>query len=176
MRSPFCTTTSPHKPVVGRRWIHGSVAEDMLKRIRVPSLLIGPESHGFVEPQNGEIKLRRILVPVAPKPDAPPEWTLNVLSSLLSQVGVKEDSLEMIHIAGQMPDILDGTGKTRKIEHLDGPVTETILRVANERKVDLIAMATAGHHGFLDGFRGSTTRQVLARAPCLVLALPLMVR
>jgi nucleotide-binding universal stress UspA family protein len=33
-------------------------------------------------------------------------------------------------------------------------------------------MPTAGRHGFLDALRGSTTEQVLHRAPCALLALP----
>jgi nucleotide-binding universal stress UspA family protein len=158
------------------RWIHGSVAEDVLRRTHVPSLLIGPECQGFVEPKSGEIKLRRILVPIAPAPAPPVAWTLKMLSFLLSHVGVTGDECELIHVAGEMPDVLDTEGKTRKVEHLDGPVIDTILRVATERNVDLIAMATAGRHGFLDGFRGGHTSQVLAQAPCPVLALPLVVR
>jgi nucleotide-binding universal stress UspA family protein len=67
---------------------------------------------------------------------------------------------------------VDGAGKTWKLERFEGPVVETIIRVAKERAVDLIAMATVGKHGFLDGFRGSTTSQVVAQAPCPVLALP----
>jgi nucleotide-binding universal stress UspA family protein len=64
--------------------------------------------------------------------------------------------------------------ETWKVEHLKGPIVETIVRAAKERAVDLIAMATAGNHGFLDGLRGSTTSQVVGDAPCPVLALPLL--
>ena len=37
---------------------------------------------------------------------------------------------------------------------------------------NLIMMATAGHQGFLDALRGSTTERVLRHAPCPVLAVP----
>jgi len=37
---------------------------------------------------------------------------------------------------------------------------------------DMIGMATAGHHGFLDALRGSTTERVLRRSPCPLLAVP----
>lgn len=158
------------------RWMRGSVAEEVLKRTHVPSLWIGPDSPGFVDARTGQMTLRRILMPVAPEPAPPATWTLKVLTSLLSQVGVKANSCEMIHVAGQMPDILDMDGNTRAIEHLDGPVVETIVRVAKERGVDLIVMATAGHHGFLDGIRGGTTSHVLTHAPCPILALPLIQR
>jgi len=147
-------------------------SEEVLRRARVPTLLIGPHSRGFVDAQSGKIRLRRILLPVAPEPEPSPAWTLNMLSSLLSPLGVSGDSFELIHVAGEMPDIMDEAGKTWKVEHLKGPIVETIVRVAKERAFDLIAMATAGNHGFLDGLRGSTTSQVVADAPCPVLALP----
>jgi len=41
---------------------------------------------------------------------------------------------------------------------------------AEEHDVDLLAMTTSGHDGFLDVLRGSTTERVLHRAPCPVLS------
>ncbi len=54
----------------------------------------------------------------------------------------------------------------------EGAVVEQILEHANEPPADLIVMATAGHQGFLDALRGSTTEQVLRQASCPVLAVP----
>jgi nucleotide-binding universal stress UspA family protein len=48
------------------------------------------------------------------------------------------------------------------------------LKAAEHRGVHLVAMPTTGRHGFLDAVRGSTTSQVVARAPCPVLTLPLV--
>jgi nucleotide-binding universal stress UspA family protein len=53
-----------------------------------------------------------------------------------------------------------------------GNVVDEILAAAAECQADLIAMATAGHQGFLDALRGSTTERVLRHAPCPVLAVP----
>jgi DnaJ-domain-containing protein 1 len=53
-----------------------------------------------------------------------------------------------------------------------GDVVSTILKAAEEQQADLIAMPTAGHHGFLDAVRGSTTERVLRHASCPVLAIP----
>jgi nucleotide-binding universal stress UspA family protein len=36
----------------------------------------------------------------------------------------------------------------------------------------MIAMPTAGHHGFIDAFRGSVTQRVLHEAPGPILAMP----
>jgi len=47
-----------------------------------------------------------------------------------------------------------------------------ILEAAGEQQADLIAMPTAGHQGFLDVVRGSTSERLLRHAPCPVLAIP----
>jgi len=49
-------------------------------------------------------------------------------------------------------------------------IMETILRAAREQGTDMIVMPTAGHHGFIDALRGSTTERVSRQAPCPVLA------
>jgi nucleotide-binding universal stress UspA family protein len=36
----------------------------------------------------------------------------------------------------------------QSVEVVDGPIEETILRVAQDYHADMIAMPTAGHHGF----------------------------
>jgi nucleotide-binding universal stress UspA family protein len=59
----------------------------------------------------------------------------------------------------------------RPLHHLGDPVDE-IVKTAEEHEVDLIVMATAGHHGVLDALRGNVTERVLRRAPCPLLAVP----
>jgi nucleotide-binding universal stress UspA family protein len=51
-------------------------------------------------------------------------------------------------------------------------VVETIVETAADWQADLIGMPTAGHDGFLDALRGSTTERVLRQAPCPLLAVP----
>jgi nucleotide-binding universal stress UspA family protein len=53
-----------------------------------------------------------------------------------------------------------------------GDPVEAITDFANEWPADLIVMPTAGHVGYLDALRGSTTERVLRQAPCPVLAMP----
>ncbi|MEP1643241.1 universal stress protein [Rhodopirellula bahusiensis] len=36
----------------------------------------------------------------------------------------------------------------------------------------MIALSTQGHHGFLDALRGSTSDQVVQKASCPILAVP----
>lgn len=68
----------------------------------------------------------------------------------------------------------DDVGAPTNVDYFEGPVVETILRVADERNVDLIAMPTARHYGLTDAFRGSTTSRVIAQSRCPVLTLPLV--
>jgi nucleotide-binding universal stress UspA family protein len=137
----------------------------------VPTLFIGPEAHGFVDKSSGQIRLKRILIPVAHSPS--PIHSLHFLTELLQPVGVSSAAFQFVHIGDTAPQIFGASGQTEsKIEVVQGPVIETLLHIAQDNHADMIAMPTAGHHGFLDALRGSTTEQVLRRASCPVLAMP----
>ncbi len=154
------------------RWLNGSVAEDVARRTHVPTLLIGPDSRGFVDARSGEVSLRRVLVPLTAPPS--PVWALELLSSLLSSAGLTPEMYELVHVADGAHDLPDEVVGFGRIERLEGPVVETILRAAEERQSDLIAMPTAGRHGLLEALRGGTTSRVIAHARCPVLTLPLV--
>jgi nucleotide-binding universal stress UspA family protein len=150
------------------RWVRGSVSEDLARRTHVPTLFLGPNAQGFVDRATGEIRLQRILVPVAHEP--PPLRGLTRAAGFLAPLAVSPKGCRLLHI-GAHPPTLDGDiGETigTEVELMDGPVIESILQAA--RGADLIVMPTAGHRGFLDALRGSTTEQVLRQAPCPVLA------
>ncbi len=59
-----------------------------------------------------------------------------------------------------------------QVTKAQGDVVGAIVQTATDWHADLIGMPTAGHHGFLDALRGSTTERVLRQAPCPVLAVP----
>jgi hypothetical protein len=84
----------------------------------------------------------------------------------MAPIGVSPEGFCFLHI-GENPPNLDACARTG----IRGEVKETILHIAQERQADMIAMPTAGHQGFLDALRGSTTEQVLRQAPCPVLAI-----
>ena len=158
------------------RWTNPSVSEAVVHRTNVPALLIGPESHGFVEPDTGRLHLDCVLLPLAQEPA--PASALRHLTELLAPVGATPDRFHLMNVAapGDEPlhAVLDETGHGRRIELFDGPVVETILAVADYRNANLIALPTNGRHGFIDALRGGTTSRVLARATCPVLTLPLI--
>src|SRR5262249_20564979 len=102
-----------------------------------------------------------------------PIHSLHFLTELLAPVGVSPAAFRFVHIGDRAPEIFGASGQMEaKIEVVQGPIVETVLRIAHDYHADMIAMPTAGHHGFLDPLRGSTTEQVLRRAPCPVLAIP----
>lgn len=155
------------------RWLQGSVTEDLVKRTHVPALMIGPQSRGFVDSSTGAMRLARILLPLAAEPN--PAQALRALVYLLAPLGVGSECFKLMTVGDDVPDVMDPSGHRRPLAHFHGPVVDTILEAAADRDVDLIAMPTAGHHGFLDAYRGRTTSRVLAHAPCPVLTLPMIV-
>jgi nucleotide-binding universal stress UspA family protein len=150
------------------RLLYDSKAEEIARRTHVPAIFIGPEAHGFVDKSNGQIRLERILFPVAHSPS--PIHSARFLTELLAPIGVSSAAFHFMHVGDSAPKIVGVPDQS--VEVVDGPIEETILRVAQDYHADMIAMPTAGHHGFLDALRGSTTERVLRRAPCPVLAIP----
>jgi nucleotide-binding universal stress UspA family protein len=95
------------------------------------------------------------------------------MRELLAPVGILSAAVQLVHVGDTAPQISAESGQMEtKIKVVQGPIVETLLRIARDQHADLIAMPTAGRHGFLDALRGSTTEQVLRRAPCPVLAIP----
>ena len=153
------------------RLLYGSKAEEIARRTHVPAIFIGPEARGFVDKSSGQIRLERILIPVAHSPSS--INSLRFLTDLLAPIGVSSAAFRFLNVGASAPEILEVSGQMASaVEVVQGPIEETILRIAQDYHADMIAMPTAGHHGFLDALRGSTTERVLRRAPCPVLAIP----
>ena len=149
------------------RWVSGSVSAEIARNTRIPTLFIGPKATGFVDEQTGALKLQRVLVPVALDP--PPHLALSLLTNLLPRNLIE---LDCLHVGDDAPTLMTADLSTIAVRRMDGDVVETILLEATRKKANLIAMVTAGHTGFLDALRGSTTEQIVKRAHCPVLALP----
>jgi nucleotide-binding universal stress UspA family protein len=153
------------------RWLAGSVSEATARRTHVPTLFIGPEALGFVDPMSGEMRLRRVLLPIAHEP--PPNHVFATLAALLDCFGTPASAIHVMHIGDTVPALETPPGLERPVVALQtGPVVDTIISTAEQLLSDLIAMPTAGRQGILDALKGSTTEQVLRRAPCPLLALP----
>lgn len=148
-----------------KRWIGGSVSDQVMREARVPALLLGPQAHGFVAPDSGEMALRHALLPVADQPE--PGQAHQALARLLAGTGA---AIDCLHAGTQPPRVTDAAQASVAVRCVAGDPVAAILAEAAD--ADLIAMPTAGRQGFRDALRGSTTERVIAQARCPVLALP----
>lgn len=156
------------------RWVHGAVAEPVAREADAPTLFLPREASGFVDPDSGAVRLEHVLIPIDHRPR--PEAALRETERLCRTLALPKVALHLFHVgeqgdmpAPQTPDspVFEVTRTARS-----GQVVDEILAAARACRADMIAMATAGHHGFLDALRGSTTERVLRHAPCPVLAVP----
>jgi nucleotide-binding universal stress UspA family protein len=156
------------------RWLHGSVAEAAARKADVPTLFLPPAASGFVDPESGALRLNTVLLPIDHRPH--PRAAVRAADRLCRTLGASDVALHLVYVGeqGDMPALtLDGETPFKLIRSARaGEVVEQILAAAAEYGANLIAMATAGHQGFLDALRGSTTERVLRHAPCPVLAVP----
>jgi nucleotide-binding universal stress UspA family protein len=155
--------------------IRPSVAEPVAREVQRPTLFVSDRSRGLVEPETGELRLRRVLVPVTT--GVPQGHLLTQLQRLLESLRVEVIEITFLHVGPEdtVPTLSLGyhMGWTCKQERRQGMVVEQILQAELDQEADLIAMATHGHDSWLDSVRGSTTERVLHRAHCPVFAVPI---
>lgn len=154
------------------RWLHGSVAEKLARQARTPTLFVPAKTHGFVDPRRGEVTLKRVLIPI--DHDPPPAGPLEHIMGFARLVAGMDAEERLLHVGGDAPALHRKTDPRRRVPVAvrKGDAVEAIVAAAKEWPADLIGMPTAGHHGFLDALRGSTTERVLRQAPCPLLAVP----
>jgi hypothetical protein len=115
----------------------------------------------------------RVLVPVDHSPPA-----AEALGTIWGFVGLLTEGkakIEFLHVGKITPVLKTGEDDALvAVEVHTGEPVNAILANAREKAVDLIAMPTAGHHGFLNALRGSTTERVIRHSPCPVLTVPVL--
>ncbi len=156
------------------RWLRGSVAEPMARRSGTKTLVVPSGARGFVSLQDGTLGLRRILVPVARDPD--PREALAWAARAAVVLGHEQIEIEVTHVgdADGLPAFepepdprIVWRRSTRQ-----GDLIGEILGAAEALQSELIVMPTRGVDELVEIFTGSKTEQVLRRAPCAVLAVP----
>jgi nucleotide-binding universal stress UspA family protein len=156
------------------RWLRKPVAEPLARRSRAMTLFLPARGEGFISPANGDVMLRRALLPVDHEPSA--QAAVEEAFFLASGLGCQDVQFKLLHVgtAKGMPTLfLPHRPGYKWEEHiLNGDPVEEILREAAQWTPDLIVLATQGHMDLLDALRGSTTERVLRGANCAVLAVP----
>jgi nucleotide-binding universal stress UspA family protein len=155
------------------RWFDVSVEQGILRKARVVSLFLRDGARGFVDLATGGVTLKKVLIPIDGRLDC-----LQAVRRLETRIKAISPgvSFQFLYVGERAPELLDENGKPfdQPIMTREGPVVDTILEVARNLKVNLIAMPTAGRHGLLDALRGSTTARVLDDARWPLLAIPVV--
>jgi len=150
-----------------RRFLSESVSEGIAQKTRVPVLFLGPAVRPFVDANTGRLHLKNAVFPLSHHPS--PEHALVVFRHLFGKLQL---ATRFIHVGDERFQLRGPNGDPIEVSCVRGSVVDAILAAANGFLADLLVMPTAGRDGFLDALRGSTTEQVLHRAPCPLLALP----
>jgi nucleotide-binding universal stress UspA family protein len=154
------------------RWIQRSVSLPLARRSHTMTLFVPEGGRGMVDRANGKLTLSRILVPVDHRPAPHAALQLAERAAMMAE-GTTE--ITLLHV-GEKPlpplELPDDPRWSWNTVHREGKVVDEILAAAEDRAADLIIMVTEGHHGVFDALRGSTTEQVVKKAPCTLLAVP----
>lgn len=156
-------------------WLNPSTAERIARHTSSMSLFVQKGVGGFVDHDSGQLSLSRILVPVAPDPDAQA-----ALIAAVRLAGLISTPVEIVlcHVGdGPIPQLTTPQDPrlTFRTERRHGDVVDEIDQAAEELNADLVVMATDGRDGFLGAMgRGSHTERVVRQCACPVLAVPVI--
>ena len=150
------------------------VGEPLARAAGQMTLFVPHGVKGFVSVQDGSVRLKSILIPVADKPR--PQPASEAARRLIRNLQAAPGTVTLLHAgpAAEMPAVPapEIPGWTWNRVAREGNPAEVILRTAGETAADLIIMTTDGPDGFLDALRGTTSELVLRQAPCPVANLP----
>jgi nucleotide-binding universal stress UspA family protein len=157
------------------RWIHGEVGSKLTRLARTMSLFFPPNCQGFVDLKTGAAAISRILVPVDERLD--PQPALEAATELVKLFGSRPVTISLLHVGSSSAPLgnlalLPRPGITWETDLRAGDVISEIVAAAEFPQTDLMALTTAGRHGFLDMLRGSTTERLLQQARCPILTVP----
>ena len=156
------------------RWLYREVATPLMHRSALPALFVPPGVDGFVDFHTGEVRLRRILMPIDQQPH--PRLVLTALPGIVRTFHEGPVEVTLLHVgtAATQPhvNLPQAEGWTWTTDVMEGDVVDVILEKAAAGPADLLVLATQGRDGFLDALRGTTTERVVRGARCPVLAIP----
>ena len=156
------------------RLVRASRAEKLARESMVATLFIPSGGRVFVSGRTGEVRLKRILVPVAPSTDPRPAMLFAVRSAAL----LEDPSLEitLLHVdAGEesvVTDVPQLPFCRWNVMRRSGDVVQHILGAAEDIRADAIYMSTAWQKPGLGRVEGGVTEAVLQRAVCPLAAVP----
>ena len=172
----------------------GSVTENVIRYAGCPILVTKSPEHEFIDPETGDVHIRKVLFPVdfseeslrpltflafiagmgnaeitifhAVDIEVPPIYYASGIDSIL-QLDPKLNERVIQKMKDQIGSKLEGF--TVKYEVQEGRAVDRIREYASENEIDLIVMGAAGSHGIGDFLFGSTAARVIQKAVCPVL-------
>jgi nucleotide-binding universal stress UspA family protein len=174
----------------------GSVTENVIRYSPCPILAVKQTEHEFVDPETHEAHIRKILFPYDFSEDS-----LRPVDMLRSVAAIGDPEIIVLHaIDVEIPPVYYTSGVTSILQldpelderitgkmkaELAGPLeglnvryavsegraVNRIRETAEEEKVDLIVMGSAGSHGVGDFLFGSTSARIIQKAVCPVLVI-----
>ncbi len=172
----------------------GSVAENIIRYSTCPVLVVKQHEHEFIDPDTGDVQIRKILFPVdfSKKSYKPAEYVKSMAlvnhAEIIVYHAIDVEIPPVYYTSGVTsilqldPDLEERvTAKMKedlggKLEGFDvsyrvseGRAGDSIRELAKKEKVDLIIMGTAGSHGIGDFLFGSTSAKVIQKGICPVL-------
>jgi nucleotide-binding universal stress UspA family protein len=157
-------------------WLARSVSETVADNIAAPTLFVPRNATGFVDVETGAVTMRRVLCPIDWEPH--PARAVSAAIAAAAAFGDGNAEVVLFHVGpedDQVPLALpEVEGVSYRWVSGEGDVVDAILAEANREPTDLITMVTTGRDNFRDSLRGTDTEQVIRRAPCPVLAAPVL--
>ena len=156
------------------RLFRGSVSEPAARLVGVPTLVLPDSATGFVSAATGEVRLRKVLVPLGGELDG--AAVRDVAERFVAMMGGGDCELVLMHVDTLQPEARfefpqPGELRTRCVSR-QGDIVPAILREAAHLEADLIVMPTRGHDSPVDGLFGSRTERVVRSGASAVLTLP----
>lgn len=153
----------------------GSTAQALVRHAHVPVLLLPAGHPGFVDPETGELRLRKILVPMGDAGAA--QTAIDAAVRLAELTGEHKGDLVLVHVGDEseapVVTLHGALGWGRRWVPARGSVVDEVVGLAQSEHIDLLVMASRGHDSLVDSLLGSHTERVLRRSPCAVLAVPM---
>lgn len=173
--TPDLLVVGTHRVSAMGRLFKGSVSEALALNSGCPTLFLPIGEKGFVDVA-GRNRIQRVLVPVGDAVAA--ERAVETITRLATRCRVEHVDFHLLHIGagGEVLERLtlpEGERWTWHRHQAEGPLTQVINRFADELSADVVVMATAGHDSVVDMLKGSHTEQVLRKAHCPVLSVPI---
>lgn len=155
------------------RWLTPSVAERAVRTTHIPALFVPEQGRCCVSPEDGSVTMERVLIPVSHELPVGPAIERAIRA--MDAFGSESAQLTLLHVgeASDFPDVPDIDSAWSVVRTTrQGDPAEEIAAAATESDANLIVLVSDGVQGVSDKLMGTTSEQIVRKAPCPVMVLP----